>query len=124
MAVADQGYVAAPPQRVFEVLREPSAYPRWWPGVRSREDGWLVLRGLGPVEVTAEGVRDGVGLIVRFRGRRAEGHLEWYLEPFREGTVVNGITNLWAEGRWSPRRTLRLRSAIRSGMVALKDVLR
>ena len=108
----------AAPIGVFEVLRDPSGYPTWWPGARGG-DGTLVLPGLGGVRVAAEGIRVGVGLTVRLDGDRAEGHLEWYLEPFREGTVVNSITNLWARRRWSPRRSLRLRASIRDAMVAL-----
>ena len=123
LAAADQGYVAAPPARVFELLGDPATYSRWWPGVRSDGPGRLEVPALGALEVVVDGVRADVGLYCRFRARRVEGHLEWYLEPFREGTVVYCITNIWTDRRWSERRSIRLRSAIRSAMVALKGIL-
>ncbi|HEX9376333.1 MAG TPA: hypothetical protein VGB19_08855 [Actinomycetota bacterium] len=121
----DQGFVGASPGRVFEVLREPEGYPAWWPGVRRLGDGRLRLPGMRPATVTVDRVRPGVGLFVRLSGGPGglEGHLEWYLEPFEEGTMVNGITDLGAGRRWPPRRVLRIRSGLRSAMVALKEML-
>jgi len=123
----DQGFVGAAPERVFEVLRDPAGYPAWWPGARRLGDGRLRLPGMPPATVAVDRVRPGVGLFVRLSraagpGGR-EGHLEWYLEPFEEGTMVNGITDLGAGRRWPSRRVLRVRSGVRSAMVALKEML-
>jgi hypothetical protein len=122
----DHGFVAAKRERVFEVLRDPTGYAGWWPGARSLGDGRLRVPGLPPVAVSADRVRLGTGLVVRVSGRRPggiDGHLEWYLETFEEGTVVSCITDLRAPRPWRPRRVLRLRSSVRSAMVALKGML-
>jgi hypothetical protein len=122
----DHGFVAAERERVFEVLRDPAGYPRWWPGTRSLGDGRLQIPGLPPAALSAEAVRPGTGLVVRVsdpRPRGVDGHLEWYLESFQEGTVVSCITDLRAPRPWRPRRVLRLRSGVRSAMVALKGML-
>jgi hypothetical protein len=124
----DQGFVAASPEQVFEVLREPAGYPAWWPGARSDGDGRLRLPGLPPATVATDGVRPGVGLFVRLdgrtrSGRRVTGHVEWYLEAFKEGTVVSGIANLDTGRPWSRRRVLRFRAGMRDGLVALRERL-
>jgi len=122
----DHGFVRAKPQRVFEVLRDPAGYPAWWPGARALDDGRLALPGIPRARVTAGGVRPGTGLSVRFGGGRGDasgGHLEWYLEAFEEGTVVSCIVDLRVPREWSERRVLRMRSGIRSAMVALKGML-
>ena len=123
----DHGFVRAKPERVFEVLRDPAGYPAWWPGARALGDGRLALPGIPPSRVTAHGVRPGTGLFVRFRDGLDDasggGHLEWYLEAFEEGTVVSCIADLRAPRPWRPRRVLRMRSGIRSAMVALKGML-
>ncbi|MFL5800042.1 MAG: SRPBCC family protein [Actinomycetota bacterium] len=122
----DHGFVAAKRERVFEVLGDPTGYAGWWPGTRSLGDGRLRIPGLPPAVVAADRVRPGTGLVVRISERRPrgiEGHLEWYLETFEEGTVVSCIADLRAPRPWRPRRVLRLRSGVRSAMVALKGML-
>ena len=121
VAVADQGYSTLRPGRVLTILADVEAYPRWWPEVRAPRPGRLRVPGIGEVDVRVDGLRPDVGLYLRLSGARLEGHLEWYLEPFEEGTVVNCITNIRASGRWSPRRTLRVRAAVRRAMVALRE---
>jgi hypothetical protein len=121
----DHGFVAAERERVFEVVRDPAGYAGWWPGARSLGDGRLRLPGLPPIVAAADSVRPGTGLVVRVSGRpaRIAGHLEWYLESFEEGTVVSCIADLRAPRPWRPRRVIRLRSGVRSAMVALKGML-
>ncbi|HEX9312656.1 MAG TPA: SRPBCC family protein [Actinomycetota bacterium] len=122
----DHGFVAAKREMVFEVLRDPEGYAGWWPGARSLGDGRLRVPGLPAVVVSTERVRLGTGLVVRVSDRRPggiNGHLEWYLENFEEGTVVSCIADLRAPRPWRPRRVLRLRSGVRSAMVALKGML-
>ena len=127
VSTVDQGFVAASPGRVFEVLRDPAGYPAWWPGVWSA-GGRLRLPGLPPAAVATDGIRPGVGLFVRLdgrtrSGRRVAGHVEWYLEEFKEGTVVSGIANLDTGRPWSRRRVLRFRAGMRDGLVALRGRL-
>jgi hypothetical protein len=126
----DHGFVAARPERVFDVLSDPAGYPAWWPGARTVGDGRVRLPGLPPLRMATDGVRPGTGLFVRvsdgpgggFEGEIG-GHMEWYLEAFEEGTVVSCITDLRAACAWRPRRVLRVRAGVRSAMVALKGML-
>jgi hypothetical protein len=46
--------------------------------------------------------------------------LQWYIEPFKDGTVVYGITDVQTARRWSMRRVLRHRASMRRALVALK----
>jgi len=108
------------------VLRDPSGYPAWWPGARALGGGRLGFPGLPPMRAATSGVRPGVGLFVRIQGRtrtgrRLAGHVEWYLEGFKEGTVVSVISNLETGRPWSPRRVLRFRAGMRDALVALKS---
>jgi len=121
-AAVDQGFVAAPCARIFDVLSEPPGYPGWWPGARATADGRLRLPGLGAASVRPHRVRPGVGLFVQVDGEGFRGDLEWYLEPYKEGTVVYGITNIESDRRWRERRILAVRSGIHSALVALKDL--
>jgi hypothetical protein len=49
--------------------------------------------------------------------------MEWFLEPFQEGTVVNCILDLDLAGGWrgTSRRLRRIRTAIRRGLVGLME---
>lgn len=67
--VADQTFVAAPPQRVAEVIAQPQKWRRWWPDLQLtvREDRgdkgirWVVTGALdGTMEVWLEPALDGV----------------------------------------------------------------
>jgi hypothetical protein len=123
VAAIDQGFVLAAPPRVYELVRDPAGYPVWWPGVRADGEGRLRFPELGPVAVAVDEVREGIELLIRVEGRRGRGHLQWYLEPFKEGTIVYGITDVQAKRSWSARRVLRHRSSMRRALVSLKDRL-
>jgi uncharacterized protein YndB with AHSA1/START domain len=116
----DQGFVAVSPRAVYEVLADPSTYPRWWPGATAPgPDGAIGLRlGRGTIEVRPEGHRDGLGLYLK----AGHGSIEWYLEPFEEGSIVNAFTDLDLPG--GPRRASRglraVRSSLHSALVELK----
>jgi hypothetical protein len=122
----DQGFVAAPPSRLYGVLAEIASYGSWWPGVRvdTQEDGFRLDLGAGGARARPEGRRPDVGLVIRL-GPPYGGTLEWYLEPFEEGTIVNSIVDLevaGGQGR-SGRLLRRLRSGVRRGLVGLKGTL-
>jgi hypothetical protein len=127
----DQGFVAAAPTRVYEALADPRSYPSWWPGARLEDRGppadhasVLRLPGIPPLEVRAESARQGVGLVLRVGGRY-RGTLEWYLDPFEEGTIVNCLlaVDLRGSGALARRRLHRIRVAVHRGMVWLKRTL-
>jgi polyketide cyclase/dehydrase/lipid transport protein len=119
VGTVDQGFVPAPPDRVYARLADLERYPEWWAEARIRRSAdvlVLALPRLGRCEVRQTEERAGRGLVVRLAGRRLAGTLEWYLEPFKEGTVVNAILDLEiARGR-----VLRWRRAIRRGLVGLR----
>jgi uncharacterized protein YndB with AHSA1/START domain len=120
----DQGFVSAPPERVYEVLADLGAYPRWWPGA-SAADGEVRVRLRGrPSPASAERPRPGLGLYLRL-GPPTPGTLEWYLEPFEEGTVVSCLLDLELPGgSRKARSSLRkARSEVRRGLVGLKREL-
>jgi uncharacterized protein YndB with AHSA1/START domain len=119
----DKGFVAVAPGKVFEVLASPGAYPRWWPGARAGDGDELRLPGVGRVGLRGQDARPGVELVLRLEGRRHGGRLQWYLEPFKEGTVVYGIVDLETERRWTARRARRVRAGVRGALVALKETL-
>jgi uncharacterized protein YndB with AHSA1/START domain len=123
VASVDTGFVGATPGRVFEVVADPASYPRWWPGARGEGPSELRLPGIGRAGFHVGDVRPGVELTVRLEGRRHGGRLQWYLEPFEEGTVVYGIVDLETDRRWTARRKRGVRAGIRRAMVALKEML-
>jgi uncharacterized protein YndB with AHSA1/START domain len=120
----DQGFVSASPQRVYEVLADLGAYPRWWPGAATADGKVRVPLWGRHSEASAERHRPGTGLYLRL-GSPSLGTLEWYLEPFEAGTVVSCLLDLeLAGGPRKLRRSLRkARSEVRKGLVGLKREL-
>jgi hypothetical protein len=121
----DQGFVPVAPDRVYEALSDPATYERWWPGVGTWSGERLSLRLDGrPWEATPDRERPGVGMFLNLRP--SLGTLEWYLEPFEEGTVVNCLLDLDLPGgsRRALRRLRRIRTAVRAGLVGLLETLR
>lgn len=119
----DQGFVAAPPDAVYRSVAETGTYGSWWPDASDAGDG-MVRLGLEPRRVTEarpERHRRGIGLFLSL-GRPYDGTLEWYLEPFDDGTIVNVFIDVNLTGPVS-RRLQRVRSAIRRGLVGLKESL-
>jgi hypothetical protein len=107
----DQAFVSAPPEAVYERLADLSSHPKWWPGLRTTPRG--------------NRHRPGVGLFVEL-GEPYRGTVEWYLEPFQDGTVVNCIVDLDLPGgaRASARRLRGIRSGIRRKLVGLEEAAR
>ena len=123
VAEIDKGFVRVPPDRVFEVVSRPDRYPEWWPGTRAEGQGRIRFPEMGAVETSTDRLRPGVELLVPVRSAAVQGHLQWYLERFGDGTIVYGITDIETERRWSPRRVLRHRASIHRALVALKEKL-
>ena len=99
------------------MLAEPESYPTWWPRVRAVTDGVLLPLGRRPRPATAERLRNEVGLHLV----SPDGDLEWYLEPFDDGTIVNAFLDVEdVPGRRGERRLHRMRGSIRAGLVGLK----
>ncbi len=123
----DQGFVAAGPAGVYRALADPTAYPRWWPDATVEgSDGALVLRlhRVGTVRARPERHREHEGLFLVLDGDLG-GTLEWYLEPFEEGTIVNCLLEVDVPGgpRAAERRLRRFRIAVHRGLVGLKAEL-
>lgn len=127
MNAVDQGFVAASQPSVYRILADVPSYPDWWPGAEVRssgEDLHLRLPGGPLAPAVPNGHREGVGLTLRL-GPPYSGSLEWYLEPFEEGTVVSSILTVDLPGgpRRSTRVLRRLRAGIHRAMVALREHL-
>lgn len=122
MAAHDQGYVGAPPAAVYGLLGNLEGYRAWWPDAAGPTE--LALDGFGRLSAVPGRFREDLGLFLDLSGGAA-GTLEWHLEPFEEGTVVNAILNLdvSAGRRRASRRLLAARGSIRRGMVGLKRAL-
>ena len=113
----DQGFIGASPDQVYGVLSEPSSYATWWPGASAAGDGVHLPIGRGARPAVAERHRNQVGLFLV----SPDGELEWYLEPFDDGTIVNVfLETSGARGRSGERRLRRMRGSIRAGLVGLK----
>jgi hypothetical protein len=114
----DQGFVAASPDRVYRLIARPDTYPSWWAGSKLTAEGLSLPVAGGVAKVERE--RNGVGLHLVY-GERS---LEWYLEPFDEGTIVNAFLDVPGRpGRRASRGLLRMRGAVRRGLVGLKKEL-
>jgi hypothetical protein len=115
----DQGFVGASPDRVYGLIARPDTYPTWWAGSRLAGEGLSLPVGGGAARM--ERARDGIGLHLVI----GEGSMEWYLEPFDDGTIVNAFLEvpLRRPGRRATRRLLRLRGMVRRGLVGLKKEL-
>ena len=120
----DRGFVAAPPAEVYRVLADTGSYARWWPGAGGTSDGPILALGRGGVRARPHGQREGLGLHLALE--RPAGGLEWYLEPFEDGTIVNvflHLQELSPDARGHHRRLLRIRGSIRRALVALDRTL-
>lgn len=100
------------------MLADLRAYPTWWPGAKAGAEDVLLPLRRAPARATADRHRNQVGLHLVSKDE----DLEWYLEPFDDGTIVNVFLEIDAAraGRRSARRLLEIRGAIRRGLVGLK----
>ena len=122
VAAHDQGFVDAPVSAVYMALRDVPSYVEWWPDAAGPST--LDLGRLRGLRVAADRFREDLGLFLSLEGR-GTGTLEWHLEPFEGGTIVNAILNLDLSGgpRRSARGLLGARMSVRRGLVELKHRL-
>ena len=122
----DRGWIPAPPEAVYRVAEDILTYPSWWRAVRVDEGEserfvLLSVPALGRMRASVAGQRAGVGLVIQLVGD-VDGVLEWFLEPFKDGTIANVFLRLATRPRRWNRRERIYRSAVRDGLVALRTV--
>ncbi|HEX2267510.1 MAG TPA: hypothetical protein VHI97_04820, partial [Actinomycetota bacterium] len=125
-SIHDRGWVPGPPKDVYRIVESIRTYPSWWRGIKVDERETerhvtLTVPALGQVKASAAGQRPGVGLIIQLAGD-VDGVLEWFLEPFEQGTVANVLLRLATRPRRWKRRERAYRSAVRDGLVAIRTM--
>ena len=126
VSIHDRGWVPGPPHDVYRIVESIHTYRSWWHGIELDEGETerhvtLTLPALGRVKASAAGQRPGAGVIIQLVGD-VDGVLEWFLEPFKEGTVANVFLRLAARPRRWKRGEETYRSAIRASLVALRTM--
>ena len=132
----DEFFIDAPPPRVLEELVDAGRIRAWWPGARATGGGDRVkvrapsFRRLStPVsfEARLDGLRPGEGFTWWLEGGELKGRAEWWLEAFKDGTIVHYYLDVERGDRGRARRMTtavrRHRWAVRRGINALKDLL-
>ena len=132
----DEFFIDAPPARVLDELAGAERIRAWWPGARATGRGdRLEIRApafgrLGtPVrfEGRLDGLRPGEGLTWWLERGEIRGRGEWWLEAFKDGTIVHYYLDVERGDRGRARRlstaVRRHRWAVRRGVNALKDLL-
>lgn len=129
----DEVYVEAEPADVYRTLIAFGKDFGWWPGARATSDGKRLAVSLPAgrgrrvrFDAGVDGVRPDEGLVWVFEGGDLSGHGEWWLEPFKDGTIVHYYLEAERAGGGTSRiasRIKRHRWAIRRGLNALKDLM-
>ena len=116
----DQVFVAVPPEDVDARLADGDGYPVWWPGSAVSADGLLLALGRERLSSRIEGRREAIGMWLPLPD--LDGSVEWYLEPFEEGTIVNAFLDVVLENRprAAARRLRRMRISVHRALVSLK----
>jgi hypothetical protein len=130
----DELFIHASPERVQRALLGLSEDATWWPGARTGGGyGWVRIdaptgRPLARMHMKASipSSREWEGFTWMLEEGDLVGRAEWWLEPFKDGTIVHYYLDVEkgprARGRM-PTIVRRHRWAIRRGVNALKDVL-
>jgi hypothetical protein len=132
----DEFFIDATPDRVLEQLADGERIREWWPGARVSVEGER-LRVRAPAfgrlaaavtfEARLDGLRPGEGLTWWLERGELQGRGEWWLEAFKDGTIVHYYLDVERGNRGRARRTSSLirrhRWAVRRGVNALKDLL-
>ena len=124
VVVHDRGWVPAPPKEIYRVAESIPTYPSWWRQIHVEEGEsgrHFIVRipALGEVRASVAGERRAVGLIIQLSGD-VDGVLEWFLEPFKDGTIVSVLLRLSTRPRRWNRREQAYRSTVREALVALR----
>jgi uncharacterized protein YndB with AHSA1/START domain len=132
----DEFFIDAPPARVLEELVDAGRIRTWWPGARASGNGERLdvrapafRRLTSPVRFQArlEGLRPGEGFTWWLERGELKGRAEWWLEAFKDGTIVHYYLDVERGDRGRARRlstsVRRHRWAVRRGVNALKDLL-
>jgi len=132
----DEFYIAVPPSRVYDELIDAERIATWWPGSHARlSSNGVELRAPSfrrvarPVRFTArmDGLRPGEGFTWWLEEGELRGRAEWWLEAFKDGTIVHYYLDVERGSRGRARRmssaVRRHRWAVRRGVNALKDSL-
>lgn len=127
----DEIFVDAEPADVYRALVTFGKDASWWPGARARSSGTRLSVRLPSgrfarvsFQANVGNVRPDEGLTWWIDDGEIVGRGEWWLEKFKDGTIVHYF--LEAEPgsrrmRGMPARIRRHRWAIRRGLNALKD---
>jgi hypothetical protein len=132
----DEFFIDVPPERVLEQLADGVRIGEWWPGAHVSAEGER-LRVRAPAfgrtatvvdfEARLDGIRPGEGLTWWLERGELHGRGEWWLEPFKDGTIVHYYLDVERGDRGRTRRMSSLirrhRWAVRRGVNALKDLL-
>ncbi|GAC1410057.1 MAG: hypothetical protein NVSMB57_03310 [Actinomycetota bacterium] len=125
----DEIFIDAPADDVYRALLTFGKDAAWWPGAKTSSEGKR-LRVTLPVgrvsrlsfEANIDNVRPDEGLTWWMDVGELNGRGEWWLEPFKDGTIVHYYLEVEQNGRRKIDDAVeRHRFAIRRGMNALKD---
>jgi hypothetical protein len=130
----DELFIHASPEAVQRKLLGLSEDASWWPGARAGGGyGWVTLdvpvglrRGRIRLKASIPNSREWEGFTWTLEEGDLVGRAEWWLEAFKDGTIVH----YFLDAERAPRARRRLSSvlrrhrwAIRRGLNALKDLL-
>lgn len=122
----------AEPADVYRALLTFGKDASWWPGARVESNGKkirvAILSGRASrvrFAASVDNVRPDEGLTWTFEQGDLDGHGEWWLEPFKDGTIVHYYLEAHkASGaRGVDALVEKHRIAVRRGMNALKDFM-
>ncbi|MGZ4105070.1 MAG: hypothetical protein ACXVP8_07385 [Actinomycetota bacterium] len=131
----DELFIHAPPEAVQRRLLGLSEDAVWWPGARAGGGyGWVTLnvpvprmRGRLKLKASIPNAREWEGFTWMLESGELVGRAEWWLEAFKDGTIVHYYLDVergpGARGRRLSTLVRRHRWAIRRGVNALKDGL-
>ncbi|HLW16414.1 MAG TPA: hypothetical protein VKV69_03525 [Actinomycetota bacterium] len=131
----DELFIHASAEAVQRRLLGLSEDAMWWPGARAGGGyGWVTLdvpvgqrRGRLKLKASIPNSREWEGFTWTLEEGELVGRAEWWLEAFKDGTIVHYYLDVerapGARARRLSTSVKRHRWAIRRGLNALKDVL-
>lgn len=129
----DELFIDAPPAEVYRALVALGKDFSWWPGANASANGKRIelrapvarLKPRVRFGATVDGVRVDEGLTWWLDAGELHGRAEWWLEGFKDGTIVHYFLDVEPGSGWRrmPARVRRHRWAVRRGVNALKDEL-